>query len=81
MDYSHISLRNRFNPDSLLLRKQQMRMLYLLTEVDRICKKHEIRYWLSSGTLIGAIRHNGFISWDDDLDIEMSHGTSYNILC
>ena len=64
-------LRQRFNPDGSLLRRQQMRMLDILVEVDRICKQHELRYWLSSGTLIGAIRHNGFIPWDDDLDIEM----------
>ncbi len=67
----HHALRQRFNPDGSLLRRQQMRMLDILVEVDRICKKHELRYWLSSGTLIGAIRHNGFIPWDDDLDIEM----------
>ena len=64
-------LRSRFNPDGSLLREQQLRMLEILTEVDRICKKHNISYWLSSGTLIGAIRHKGFIPWDDDLDIEM----------
>ena len=64
-------LRNRYNPDGSLLRRQQLRMLDILTEVDRICKKHDIPYWLSSGTLIGAMRHDGFIPWDDDLDIEM----------
>jgi len=65
------ALRKRFNPDGSLLRRQQMRMLEMLIEIDRICRKHEIRYWLSSGTLIGAARHGGFIPWDDDLDIEM----------
>lgn len=65
------SLRQRYNPEGSLLRRQQMRMLELLMEIDRICKKHGIRYWLSSGTLIGAARHGGFIPWDDDLDIEM----------
>ena len=67
-------LRQRYNPDGSLLRRHQMRMLEILIEVDRICKKHDIKYWLSSGTLIGALRHNGFIPWDDDLDIEMMRG-------
>jgi phosphorylcholine metabolism protein LicD len=62
---------SQFNPEGSLLRRQQMRMLDILVEVDRICKKHDIPYWLSSGTLIGALRHDGFIPWDDDLDIEM----------
>lgn len=65
------TLRQKFNPDGSLLRRQQMRMLEILIEVDRICKRHNIQYWLSSGTLIGAVRHKGFIPWDDDLDIEM----------
>ena len=65
------ALRKRFNPDGSLLRRQQLRMLEMLVEVDRICRRHGIRYWLSSGTLIGAARHKGFIPWDDDLDIEM----------
>jgi len=68
---NHSELRQSFNPDGSLLRRQQMRMLEILLEVDKICKKHNIRYWLSSGTLIGALRHDGFIPWDDDLDIEM----------
>ena len=65
------SLRERFNPEGSILRRQQLRMLELLDAVDCICKKHNIPYWLSSGTLIGAARHNGFIPWDDDLDIEI----------
>lgn len=67
----HKALREKYSPDGSMLRRQQMRMLEILMEVDRICRKHGIQYWLSSGTLIGAVRHGGFIPWDDDLDIEM----------
>ena len=63
------TLRERFSPEGSMLRRQQLRMLEILLEIDRICKKHGIAYWLDSGTLIGAIRHEGFIPWDDDLDI------------
>lgn len=52
---------------------EERRALYLemLTEIDAFCRSHGIRYSLSSGTLIGALRHKGFIPWDDDLDIMM----------
>lgn len=53
------------------LRQAQLVMLRLLKVIDYICQKHGFRYWLCSGTLLGAMRHKGFIPWDDDLDICM----------
>ena len=64
-------LRAKFNPDGSDLRKMQLRMLDMLKYIDRICNENNIRYWLSSGTCIGAVRHGGFIPWDDDVDIEI----------
>lgn len=51
-------------------RVHEILLAYLL-EVDRICKKHNLKYFLAGGTLLGAIRHHGFIPWDDDADVMM----------
>ncbi len=45
--------------------------LVVLAEVDKICKRHDINWYADSGTMLGAIRHKGYIPWDDDLDIAM----------
>ena len=51
------------------LRDLQLKELECLKEIDRVCKKYEIEYMLAWGSAIGAIRHHGFIPWDDDIDL------------
>ncbi|WP_455672676.1 LicD family protein [Phocaeicola sp.] len=54
------------------LRACQLKQLSILEEIDRICQKHRLTYWLDGGTLLGAMRHGGFIPWDDDIDLGMT---------
>lgn len=53
------------------LREIQLATLDILKEVVKVCDRHGLTYYLSGGTLLGAVRHGGFIPWDDDLDIEL----------
>ena len=58
-------------PSNEVLKKLWKVQVEILDEVVRVCDKYHLRYYLIFGTLIGAIRHKGFIPWDDDLDIGM----------
>jgi len=53
------------------IRNVQLANLALLLELDYVCKKNNLKYWLDGGTLLGAIRHKGYIPWDDDIDTAM----------
>lgn len=69
----------------LELSKEQLQKLRrveieITNEIDRICKKHNIQYFIAGGTLLGAVRHKGFIPWDDDMDVYM-YRSEYEKFC
>ena len=61
-----------YNPEGSPLRIFQLTLLDSLLAFDNFCRTHHIEYSLAAGTLLGAVRHKGFIPWDDDMDINMT---------
>ncbi|KAF0226419.1 MAG: LICD family protein [Erysipelotrichaceae bacterium] len=61
------------NPDGsvITIHDVQMVLLEMLKDIDKVCREHDIPYFLNGGSALGAVRHKGFIPWDDDADISM----------
>lgn len=59
--------------DAFGIKRLQDKILEIVVYIDEFCKKHEIKYFLMGGSALGAMRHGGFIPWDDDLDIFMDY--------
>lgn len=53
-------------------------LLLIMDDIDRVCRAHGIEYTLCGGSLIGAVRHRGFIPWDDDMDVRMTRSDFEN---
>ena len=60
------------------LRDLQSILLKMLNDITKICDENGIQYFLDGGTMLGAVRHHGFIPWDDDLDVAMRLRTIKN---
>ena len=63
-----------------LLRKVRMVQLEIAKEIKRVCEENDIRYFLADGSFLGAVRHQGFIPWDDDMDMGMMR-SDYEKFC
>ena len=68
--FNYIFVYHKLTPISLIDNNRQL-ILELLEFIDNVCKKYNLKWWLYAGSLLGAVRHEGFIPWDDDCDINM----------
>lgn len=75
----HKLLRLEYSPDGSTLRKSQLRMVEMLICFDKVCRDNNLEYWLDFGTLLGAVRHGGFIPWDDDVDVAMKRSDAMKL--
>lgn len=57
--------------DNYDIKELQQHLLNILVDIDKVCEEHGLTYYLAYGTMLGAVRHGGFIPWDDDIDIAM----------
>lgn len=73
-------LRMKYNPEGSNLYKAQMRMLDMLRYIKRVCDDNNIEWMLAFGNVLGAVRHEGYIPWDDDTDIILDK-KNYEKLC
>lgn len=76
-DNQCLSIRHSFEEDACkYLKRLELKEIHeieysILNEFASFCEQHNLRYWLAGGTMLGAVRHNGFIPWDDDVDVYM----------
>ena len=61
------------NGNEITVRDVQLVLLDMAKDIDEICKRNDIPYFLNGGSALGAVRHKGFIPWDDDFDIGMMY--------
>ena len=74
-------LKEMYNPEGSLKRLVQLRLLDMLIYLDKVCKENGIDYRIDGGTVLGAVRHGGFIPWDDDVDVVVESSRDYSRLC
>lgn len=77
---TNTDLKATYNPEGSELRNIQERLLNMLDYVDEVCKKLNIEYYIDGGSYLGAVRHGGFIPWDDDIDVVINV-RDYKKLC